>query len=129
MSEGEGVAPIVKVIEMHEDFIEHVEYGSTRIRILSVTSVVVAAFLVVSYAYQLVVAPFVLGMQSVTVNLVDPLLIGIEIFLTALAALWLVLGITEYRFTSRMFRAIKEIRAAERELEKRITGGTSDEHL
>lgn len=123
MNEGEGVAPIVKVIEMHEDFIEHVEYGSTRIRILSVTSVVVAAFLVVSYAYQLVVAPFVLGMQSVTVNLVDPLLIGTEIFLTALASLWLILGITEYRFTSRMFRAIREIRAEEKKMEEKITAG------
>lgn len=121
MSEGEGVSPVVKAIELHEDFVQHVEYGSTRIRILSVTSVVVAAFLVVSYAYQLVVAPFVLGMQSVTVNLVDPLLVGTEIFLTALASLWLVLGITEYRFTSRMFKAIREIRAEEKKMEEKIT--------
>ncbi len=121
MSE-EGIAPVVKAIELREEFIQHVEYGSTRIRILSVTSVVVAAILVVSYVYQMVVTPFILHVESVTVNLVDPLLIGTEVFLTALAALWLVLGITEYRFTSRMFKAIKEIRKEEKKIEEKITG-------
>ncbi len=111
----------VSIIEAHEEFIQHIEKGSSRIRSLSAVTMVVSAVLLVSYLYQLVL-PYVSGTSSVTVNLGDPLLQATEVLLVLLSLLWLYVGASDYLFTRKMTKEIKEARALEKELERRITG-------
>ena len=70
--------PGVMAINAHEDFLEHVERGSSKIRFLSRVTVLVASLLTISYLLQLVVLPFVLGVRAQTVDLVDPTLMAFE---------------------------------------------------
>lgn len=114
MSEDER-PPGVLALEATEDFMQHVETGSAKIRVLAVTSVIVAALLVVSYAYELLL-PFATGTKIVEVNLADPTLMALEVFLTLLALAWLYLGFREYLFTARLNKQIREIRRLEHEI-------------
>ncbi len=114
-------SPAAAIIEAHEEFIQHIERGSSKIRGLSLVTIVVAAALFVSYAYQLLL-PYAGGVTSVTVNLVDPVLQGAELALVALTLVWLYVGVRDYLFTKRMAKAIKEARTLEKDIEKRIKG-------
>ncbi|MDG6898917.1 MAG: hypothetical protein JRN24_04165 [Nitrososphaerota archaeon] len=107
------------VLELREEILQRVEDISGRVRALSVVTVVVAAFLVVSYVYQIAL-PFATGETSVTVNLGDPALVAFEVVLTALAAAWLYVGLADYLFVSRLRRSIRVARAKEEELEKAV---------
>ncbi len=109
------------VIEAHEEFIQHIERGSSKIRALSVITIVVSVTLAASYLYQLLL-PYLSSTKMVTVNLVDPILETTELVLVLLTLLWLYVGVRDFIFTRRMARAIKEVRVLEREIEKRITG-------
>lgn len=108
------------IIEAHQDLVEHVERSATRIRVLSVVTIVVALVLAVSYAYELLLPS--LGTTSVTVNLADPANVIAEIFVLALAFIWLYVGIRDLRFSSRLANQIKSARLKENEIRKRITG-------
>ncbi len=114
-------SPAVAIIEAHEEFVQHIESGSSKIRVLSLVTVTVAAVLFVSYAYQFLL-PYAGGTTSVTVNLVDPTLQAAELALSVLTLVWLYIGIRDYLFTRRMAKAIREARALEKDIEKRIRG-------
>lgn len=109
------------VIESHEELIQHIERGQSRIKILSVITVVVSFLLAASYFSQLVL-PLSTGQRYETVDLLNPELIVLEILLLALSAAWLYVGVVNYLFASRLGKQVKEIRSAENELLKRITG-------
>jgi hypothetical protein len=107
-------------VEIHEEFIQHVEDGSSKMRLLSAVSAVVAAILILSYISQLVLP--LAGTTTVTVNLVDPTLIATEAGVLVLALAWLYVGVRDYRFTTRLARQIAEARASESQIEKEIAG-------
>lgn len=106
---------------LHEEFIQHVESAASKMRALSIITILVAFILVVLYALQLAFPSFS-ATPVVPVNLADPVLEALELLLLALTLVWLYVGVSDYRFTRRMTKLIKEARAAEREIEKRITG-------
>lgn len=108
-------------IEAHEEFIQHIENGQRRIKTLSVITVIVAAILVASYFSQILL-PFVGGSRYQTVDLLNPSLIVTEVAVLILSAAWLYVGVVNYLFAARLGKQIREIRAAEREMEKRIVG-------
>jgi hypothetical protein len=109
----------VAAIEAHEEFLQHVEDGRSKIRLLSLITIVVAFFLAVSYAYQLLL-PLTTGTKVVEVNLADPSLIASEIIFLLLAGAWLYVGIVNYLFQTRMGRSIERARAMEAEIERRM---------
>src|SRR4029077_5863006 len=115
----EGLSPGVMAIEAHEEFVQHIESGETKIRILSVISIIVAGFLIASYFSQLLL-PYVSNTRVVTVNLLDPGLVLTQLIVLAVASAWLYVGVTDYLFARRLGKQVREIRAAEKELEKRI---------
>ncbi len=105
-------------VEIHEDFLQHVEDGSSRIRLLAVISSVVALILIVSYVYEIALS--FTGTTRVTVTLNDPTLVALEIALLALAIAWLYVGVSNYRFTTSLAKRIAAARAAEVEMEKKL---------
>jgi type III secretory pathway component EscU len=117
----EGLSPGVMAIEAHEEFVQHIENGEFRIRVLSIISVIVAGFLIASYFSQLLL-PYVSDTRVVTVNLLDPGLVLTQLVVLAVASAWLYVGITDYLFARRLGKQVREIRAAEKELEKKIMG-------
>jgi hypothetical protein len=111
----------IVIDEAHEDFAQHIEAGSGRIRMLSILTLIVSVLLLASYFSQLLL-PFVTGQTTVTVNLVDPSLLVFEGLLIALTFAWLYVGAVNYLFSTRLGRQVKQARAKEEEIEKRITG-------
>ncbi len=105
----------VRIIEAHQELVRHVEEGSARIRTLAGVTIVVAALLAASYAYQLAF-PFAFGQSTVTVDLASPANITTELVVLGLTLVWLYVGVKDYLFVSRL---AGEIRGA-REEEKRV---------
>lgn len=110
----------IAAIEVHEDFLQHVEDGRSKIRLLSVVTIIVAFFLAVSYSYQLLL-PFTTTTKTVVVDLTDPALIASEVVFLLLAGAWLYVGIVNYLFSTRMGRSVQRARAMEREIERRMS--------
>ncbi len=117
----EEKSPGVEIIEAHEDFVQHIESGSARIRTLSLLTLIVSVLLLASYFSQLLL-PFATGDTTVTVNLLDPSLIVFEVLLIVITFAWLYVGAVNYIFSTRLAKRIKEARAGEAELLKRIEG-------
>jgi len=110
---------VVSMIETHEEFIQHIESGSSMMRTLSVITIAVSAVLSLSYISQLLL-PYVTGITTQSVNLIDPTLQATEIALLILVMLWLYVGLRDFLFTSRMNKAVREIRALEKDIEKQV---------
>lgn len=111
--------PTVVIDEAHEDFAQHIEAGSRRIRLLSVLTLIVSVLLLASYASQLLL-PFVTGQTTVTVNLVDPSLLAFEGLLVILTLAWLYVGAINYLFSTKLGRQVKQARAKEQEIERKM---------
>jgi uncharacterized membrane protein (DUF485 family) len=111
--------PAAEIIEAHGSFVQHIEEGSTKMRTLSLVTIVVAFVLLASYFDQ-VLTPFTSSTKVVTVNLLDPTLLALELVLIAVTFAWLYVGVVNYLFASRLGRQIKEARAKEREIEGRL---------
>lgn len=109
----------VAVLDAHEEFVQHIESGQARIRVLSLVTIVVAFILLASYFDQ-VLTPFTTGTKVVTVNLLDPTLLALELILIAVTFAWLYVGVVNYLFASRLGRQIKEAHAKEKEIEGRL---------
>lgn len=109
------------VLEIHEEFLKHVEAGSAKIKTLSMVTIVVAALLAASYVYEVALA-YAGSQQQVTVNLRDPALVSVELVLTALALVWLYVGVNDYRFVARLSKSIAKARALEEGIEREIEG-------
>lgn len=110
--------PMVSALELHEEFLQHLERGGGKIKDLSLFTIGITTLLAVAYVSQLALS-FVPGAATQTVNMADPTLEVVELVLLALALLWLYIGLRDYRFTRRLVPQIKEIRAAEAELMKK----------
>jgi hypothetical protein len=106
-------------LENHEEFVQHMEVGSSKIRGLSILTVMVALLLALSYLSQLALP--LTGTTSVTVNVADPTLIATELIVLALTLMWLYIGLRNYFFSTRLSKQIAVARAAEAEFEKAIT--------
>ena len=118
-AEAGGLAASVEIIEAHGDFVQHIEDGQARMKALSLVTMVVAFILLASYFDQ-VLTPFTTGTKVVTVNLLDPTLLALELILIAVTFAWLYVGVVNYLFASRLGRQIKEARAKEKEIEGRL---------
>ena len=116
MAEEKGDKAKVAILDAHEDFVQHIESGQSRIRSLSIITIAVAFLLLASYFYQ-ILTPFTTKTTTVTVNLLDPTLLGLEAVLILITFAWLYVGVVNYLFASRLGRQIKEARAKEREIE------------
>ena len=119
MAEERGDKAQVGILEAHEDFVQHIEAGQARVRVLSIITIVVAFLLLASYFYQ-VLTPFATGTSVVTVNLLDPTLLAFEVVLILVTFAWLYVGVVNYLFASRLGRQIRQARSQEAEIEKRI---------
>ena len=120
MAEEKGDKAKVAILDAHEDFVQHIESGQSRIRSLSIITIAVAFLLLASYFYQ-ILTPFTTKTTTVTVNLLDPTLIGLEAVLILVTFAWLYVGVVNYLFASRLGRQIKEARAKEKEIEGRLS--------
>ncbi len=112
----------VALYQINDDFSEHIEKSSRRIRILSVITLVISVILLASYFSQ-IVYPFVTGQTIVSVNLVDPSLLALEVVLVLLTLAWMYVGAVNYLFSSRMAKAVKQAREQEHKIETMIEGG------
>jgi len=119
VAEEKGDKAKVAILDAHEDFVEHIESGQGRIRSLSIITIAVAFLLLASYFYQ-IITPFTTGTTVVTVNLLDPTLLGLEAVLILVTFAWLYVGVVNYLFASRLGRQIREARAKETEIEGRL---------
>ena len=119
MAEEKGDRAKVAILDAHEEFVQHIESGQARIRVLSIITMVVAFLLLASYFDQ-VLTPFTTGTKVVTVNLLDPTLLALEVVLILVTFAWLYVGVVNYLFASRLGKQIKEARAKEKEIESRV---------
>ena len=106
-------------MEAHEEFVQHIEDGSAKMRSLSLITMVVAFLLLASYFDQ-VLTPFTTGTKVVTVNLLDPTLLTLEAILIVVTFAWLYVGVVNYLFASRLGKQIKGARAKEKEIESKL---------
>ncbi len=111
----------VQAIDSYRKLVERVEWGGSKITGLSVITVLVALILIASYLSQLIV-PYVYGTRYVQVDLLNPGLVATQIVLILMTCAWLYVGLSNLLFARRLRRTVREIRAAEQELEKRLTG-------
>ena len=118
-TEAGGLEPSVEIIEAHGSFVKHIEDGQARMKALSLITMVVAFLLLASYFDQ-VLTPFTTGTKVVTVNLLDPTLLALEVVLILVTFAWLYVGVVNYLFASRLGKQIKEARAKEREIEIKL---------
>ena len=109
-------------IETYEEFLQRVEAVGSKMRVLSGVTILVALLLAATYVSQLLVVPFLLGVTTQTVNLVDPTLVAFESGLLILALVWLYVGVRDYQFMTKLARQIREIRSVQSDLVKRIGG-------
>jgi len=109
----------VDILDAHEEFVQHIESGQRRIRALSLVTIAVAFLLLASYFAQ-VLTPFTTGTKVVTVNLLNPGLLALELVLILVTFAWLYVGVVNYLFASRLGKQIKEARGKEKEIEKKI---------
>ncbi len=102
--------PNVSMIELQEQFIQHMERGGRKIRTLALIATVAGAYFAVNYFLQLVVLPYGLGITTQTVDLVDPGLVALGALSLAVSLLWLYAGVRDLMFGRRLARQIREIR-------------------
>jgi hypothetical protein len=118
-AEAGEMEPSVEIIEAHGSFVQHIEDGQSRMKFLSIVTIAVAFLLLASYFDQ-VLTPFTTGTKVVTVNLLDPTLLALEVVLILVTFAWLYVGVANYLFASRLGRQIKEARAKEKEIERKL---------
>ena len=123
MAEENGDRAKVAILDAHEEFVQHIGGGQARIRTLSIITIVVAFVLLASYFYQ-VIAPFTTGTTTVTVNLLDPTLLALEVILILVTFAWLYVGAVNYLFASPLGRQIREARSKEQEIESKLGENT-----
>jgi hypothetical protein len=110
------------IIDAHQELVSRIEQGTGRMKILSALTIIVGAFLSVSYVLQLLLP--LAGTKTVSVDLTDPANIATELVVLGLAVVWLYVGLSDFRFSSRMRREIAKARSEENEIERRITVGS-----
>jgi hypothetical protein len=112
-------SPGATLVEAREEFAQHIEGSHKGMRSLSIATVILGAFLSLSYAFQ-IVYPFATGREVITVNLTDPALLVLEVALLFVTAALVLVAALDYRFATRQGMIVKGARAAERELQKKL---------
>jgi len=107
------------ILDAHQELVSRIEQGAWRMRALAAVTVAVAALLSVAYVLQLALP--LTGTSSETVSLTDPTLVAAELLVLSLTLLWLYVGISDLRFTSRLRGEIALARAKERGLQDRMS--------
>lgn len=102
--------PAVSVIELQEEFIQHMEQGGRRILLLAAVATVAGAYFTINYFLQLVVLPFGLGITTQTVNLLDPGLMAVGAVSLVISLLWVYAGVSDLTFGRRMMKRVREVR-------------------
>lgn len=110
--------PGVSMIELQEEFIQHMERGGRKIRGLAIIATLAGAYFAASYFVQLVVLPYGLGITSQTVDLVDPSLVAAGVVSLAISLLWVYAGVRDLLFERRLTKQIKEIKDLQSQLAK-----------
>jgi len=113
--------PGSQVIEAHEELKQQIESVSSKVRALAIITMGVTFLLIIAYLYQLIL-PYYSGSRYVQVDLLDPTLQVTQALLIVLVGAWFYVAAMNYRFVTRMQRRLREIRAGEAVLEKRIFG-------
>jgi hypothetical protein len=108
-----------EIIDAHQELVSRMEQSSGRIRGLSIITIVVAAVLAVSYVSQLALP--LAGTTTVTVHLTDPANVALELVVLVLALAWLYVGISDYRFSTRVRAQIASARLKEKEIQERVS--------
>jgi hypothetical protein len=111
--------PNVSMIEMQEEFIQHIERGGRKIRLLALVATIAGAYFALNYFIQLVVLPYGLGITSETVNLVDPTLVALGVVSLVISILWFYAGVRDLLFERRFAKKIKEIRELQTQVARR----------
>jgi len=112
-------SPVSTMIDAHEEWLGRMDSMASKTRWLSAGTVLIAALLALGFALQL--AQPLLGNMVVTVNLSDPVLEALQVILLVLVLAWLYVGLSFYRFASRLSRQVAKAHEEEDELGKRIT--------
>ena len=107
-----------QIIDAHQELVRRIELSAGRMRMLAALTVVVAAFLSVSYVAQLALP--LTGTTSQTVDLTDPGLIATELVVLGFALAWLYVGLSDFRFTSKVRGEIRDARAKELDIRKKM---------
>ncbi len=113
--------PQIKLMELNELFVQRMEEGARRLRLLSVVTLIVAVLLLASYVSQ-VALPFLTGQTTATVNLLDPSLLVFEGLLMALTIAWIYVGAINFLWARRFGLRIAKVRAEEDKILTRIEG-------
>ncbi len=113
--------PGIQAMELNELFVQRVEEGTARIRLLSIVTLIVSVLLLASYASQ-VILPFATGQTTATVNLLDPGLLVFEGLLILLTVAWLYVGAVNFLWARRIGGRVKKLREEEDKILKRIEG-------
>jgi hypothetical protein len=107
------------IIDAHQELVRHIEQSAGRIRILSIITLGVAAALAASYLVQLALP--LTGTTTVTVDLTAPSNIVTELVVLALVLIWLYVGVSDLRFSSRIKKEINGARSKEKGIQDRIS--------
>lgn len=110
----------VSMIELQEEFIQHMERGGRKIRLLALVATVAGGYFAVSYFVQLVVLPYGLGITSQTVDLVDPGLVALGAASLAISLLWCYAGVRDLFFERRLAKRIREVRDLQAQTAKKF---------
>jgi hypothetical protein len=113
--------PEIKMVELNELFVQRMEEGAGRLKLLSIVTLIVAVLLLASYASQ-VILPFATGQTTVTVNLLDPSLLVFEGLLILLTIAWVYVGAVNFLWARRLGLRIAKVRAEEDRILKKIEG-------
>ena len=105
--------PNVSMIELQEEFIQHIERGGRKIRGLAIIATLAGAYFAIGYFAQLVILPYGLGIRSQIVDLVDPNLVAVGVASLAISILWVYAGARDLLFERRLAKQIREIRGAQ----------------
>jgi hypothetical protein len=107
-----------EIVRAQQEFVQRVEQAAGRMRALSLVTVVVALVLAIAYLSQLLLP--LTGQTTVVVSLTDPLGVLAELVVLALVVVWLYVGYSDLRFSSRMRSQIKGAREKEKEIQGRM---------
>jgi hypothetical protein len=111
--------PNVSMIELQEEFMQHMERGGRKITLLAVIATIAGAYFAINYFLQLVVLPYALGVKEQTVNLVDPELVAVGLVSLVVSLLWFYAGLRDLAFGRRMSKQIREIRSLQSQAAKK----------
>ena len=111
--------PSVSIIELQDEFIQHVERGGRKIRLLALIAIFAGGYFALNYFIQLVVLPYGLGITSETVNLVDPTLVATGAISLVISLLWFYAGLRDLVFERRLAKRIREVRELQSQVAKK----------